>query len=126
MPLHDHTTAEAVLAELGRRLALHRLARNWTQAELAARAGLGKATVQRVERGESVQITSTIKLLRALELLDGLDAAIPTSIELPIAQLEREQRGRGAQARRRARARRDSAADDPAERPWRWGEEPGA
>jgi transcriptional regulator with XRE-family HTH domain len=122
MPLHDLPTDEAVLAELGRRLARHRLARNWTQAELAARAGLGKATVQRVERGESVQMSSTVKLLSALELLDGLDAAVPESIELPIARLEREQRSR---PRRRARARR-APTDESSERPWRWGAEPGA
>jgi hypothetical protein len=64
-------------------------------------------------------MTSMIKLLRALGLLAALDAAIPESIDLPIAQLEREQRA----GRRRVRA---SRARSPAERPWRWGEEPKA
>src|SRR6202012_4329077 len=68
--------------------------------------------------GECVQMTSRVKLLRALKLLGGLDAAIPESIELPIAKLEREQR----KLRRRARARR-SREDDPPPRPWRWGAE---
>ena len=117
-------TDGAVLAELGSRLARHRLERNWTQAELATRAGVGQATVQRAERGESVQMTSMVKLLRALDLLRGLDAAIPESIDLPIARLEREQR----RMRRRARTRRGgaqpSAGDREEERPWRWGDEP--
>lgn len=91
-------TDATALAELGRRLAKHRLERNWTQAELAREAGVGQATVQRAGRGDSVQMTSMIRLLRALELLDNLDAAIPESIELPIARLEREQR----RSRRRA------------------------
>jgi transcriptional regulator with XRE-family HTH domain len=124
MRLDEIMTDAAVLAELGDRLKRHRLARNWTQAEMAAEAGIGQATLQRAERGESVQMTSMIKLLRVLELLAGLDAAIPESIELPIAQLEREQRRR----RRRARGtpgRRRGRPAAPTE-PWRWGEEPAA
>ena len=120
--LDDLTTDAAVLAEIGRRLARHRLERNWTQAELAAAAGIGQATVQRAERGASVQMTSMIKLLRTLGLLGGLDAAVPESIELPIAQLEREQRKR----RRRARGGRGDPPAEVSEQPWRWGEEPGA
>jgi putative transcriptional regulator len=121
MHLEDLMTDAAVLAELGRRLARHRLARNWTQAQLAAEAGIGQATVQRAERGESVQMTSMIKLLRTLELLGGLDAAVPESIDLPIAQLEREQR----KLRQRASGRRRQPAQPDDEQPWRWGEEPG-
>jgi transcriptional regulator with XRE-family HTH domain len=102
MHLDELMTDAAVLADLGNRLERHRLERNWTQAQLAARAGVGQATVQRAERGESVQMTSMIKLLRALGLLAGLDVAVPESIDLPIAQLEREQRKR----RRRGRGRR--------------------
>ena len=132
-------TDAAVLAELGRRLTRHRLERNWTQAELAAEAGVGQATVQRAERGESVQMTSMIKLLRALELLGGLDVAVPESIDLPIAQLEREQRktrrrargrhgrpGGGPRARRdcRGAARRGRGRRD--EEPWKWGDGPAA
>jgi transcriptional regulator with XRE-family HTH domain len=121
MHLNELTTDSAVLAELGRRLTRHRLERNWTQAELAAEAGLGQATVQRAERGESVQMTSMVKLLRTLELLGGLDVAVPESIDLPIAQLERQQRA----PRRRASSRGGPPveSEDP---PWRWGDEPGA
>jgi transcriptional regulator with XRE-family HTH domain len=121
MHFDDLTTDAAVLAELGRRLERHRLERNWTQARMAAEAGLGQATVQRVERGDSVQMTSMIKLLRALGLLAGLDHAVPETIHLPIAELEREQR----RTRRRARGRRPGRRAEPAEERWRWGDEPG-
>jgi transcriptional regulator with XRE-family HTH domain len=120
MNLEELMTDDAVLAELGRRLAQNRLERNWTQAEMAAEAGLGQATVQRAERGESIQMTSMVKLLRTLGLLGALDAAVPESIVLPIAQLEREQR----HGRRRASGRR-RAAGEAGEKPWVWGEEPG-
>jgi transcriptional regulator with XRE-family HTH domain len=121
MHFDELMTDAAVLAELGRRLARHRLERNWTQAELAAEAGIGQATVQRAERGESVQMTSMIKLLRTLELLGGLDAAVPESIDLPIAQLERQQRKIRGRASGRRRRRTESG-----EQPWRWGDESGA
>ncbi len=130
MSLADLQTDAAVLSELGRRLARHRLERNWTQVELAARAGLGQATVQRVERGDSVQLTSMVKLLRALDLLRELDSAIPATIELPIAQLERERRigRRRVRAGRHGRHGERSAADErgAAERAWRWGDEQGS
>jgi transcriptional regulator with XRE-family HTH domain len=124
MHLDDIMTDSAVLAELGRRLERRRLERNWTQAEMAAEAGVGQATVQRAERGESVQMTSMIKLLRALELLAGLDLAVPESIDLPIAQLEREQR-KGRRRARGRRGRRGGSSVGSAEEPWRWGDEPG-
>ena len=120
MLIDDHTPTAAALAELGRRLAGHRLARNWTQAELAAEAGVGQATVQRAERGHSVQATSLLKLLRALGLLGNLDAAVPEPGAHPIAQLE-SQRRRAARTRRRARAR---GVQESAARPWQWGEGP--
>ena len=121
MRLDELMTDTAVLAELGGRLARHRLQRNWTQAQTAAEAGVGQATVQRVERGESVQMTSMVKLLRALDLLGGLDGAVPESIDLPIAQLEREQRN----VRRRARGPGGPPGES-TDRPWTWGDEPGA
>ena len=120
MDLNDLTTDSAVLAELGHRLERHRLERNWTQAQLADEAGIGRATLQRAERGESVQMTSMIKLLRTLGLLGGLDVAIPESIALPIAQLERERKGR----RQRARGRGGRPTED-ADKSWTWGEESG-
>jgi transcriptional regulator with XRE-family HTH domain len=121
MYLDELMTDAAVLAELGRRLTRHRLERNWTQAEMAAQAGVGQATVQRAERGESVQMTSMLKLLRALGLLGGLDVAIPESIDRPIAQREREQR----KLRRRARGRGHPRAES-TDRPWTWGDASGA
>jgi transcriptional regulator with XRE-family HTH domain len=127
MRFEELMTDAAVLAELGRRLTRHRLERNWTQADLAAEAGIGQATVQRAERGDSVQMTSMIKLLRTLGLLGALDAGVPESISLPIAQLERERRRVRRRASPRAHRPEESAGPgEPGERPWVWGDEPGA
>ncbi|HEY5045803.1 MAG TPA: helix-turn-helix domain-containing protein [Solirubrobacteraceae bacterium] len=129
MHFEELTTDAAVLTEFGRRLERHRLERNWTQAEMAAEAGLGQATVQRAERGESVQMTSMIKLLRTLGLLAGLDLAVPESIDLPIAQLEREQRkirqrARGRRGRRGGPSAEPSESVESTDEPWTWGDEP--
>jgi transcriptional regulator with XRE-family HTH domain len=122
MHFDEIMTDAAVLAELGRRLERHRVERNWTQAETADEAGIGRATLQRAERGESVQMTSMIKLLRTLGLLAGLDIAVPESIDLPIARLEREQR----KTRRRARGSRGGPPAESVDERWTWGDEPGA
>jgi transcriptional regulator with XRE-family HTH domain len=119
MRLADAHTDAAVLAEFGLRIARHRLERNWTQADLAREAGVGQATVQRAESGRSVQMTSMVRLLRTLGLLEALDVAIPESVRLPIAELEREQR----RARQRARARREPP-QEPRGKRWIWGDEP--
>jgi transcriptional regulator with XRE-family HTH domain len=122
MQIDRALTNDAVLAELGRRLERHRLQSNRTQAELADEAQVGRATLQRLERGQSVQSTSLVKVLRALDLLAALELAVPSSVELPMAELERAQR----HARRRASGARGGGAPDASETPWRWGEEPEA
>ncbi|HKG01693.1 MAG TPA: helix-turn-helix transcriptional regulator [Conexibacter sp.] len=121
MHLHETMSEDAILTELGHRLERHRVERNRTQAELAEEAGIGRATLQRIERGDSVQMTSLVKLLRALELLGALDAAVPESIAFPIAELERQQR----RGRRRARGRHGGPTPAPDEQPWGWGADPG-
>lgn len=121
MHLHESMSEDAVLAELGRRLERHRVERNRTQADLAEEAGIGRATLQRIERGDSVQMTSIVKLMRALELLGALDAAVPESIAFPIAELERQQR----RSRRRARGRHGAPTPPEDEQSWGWGADPG-
>jgi transcriptional regulator with XRE-family HTH domain len=118
MHLDDLNTDAGVLAELGRRLARNRLARNWTQDDLAREAGVGPATVQRLEGGRSVQMRSMIRIMRALGLLEALDAAIPESVTLPIAQLERERK----LTRQRARAGKPRGPTRREPR-WRWADD---
>ena len=101
---------------LGRRLARHRLNRNLTQSALAAQAGVSTLTVQRIERGHSLQATNLIRILRALGLLDNLDALVPEPAVSPIQQAR--MRGR---IRQRASSR-PGKPEAPAE--WSWGAEP--
>ena len=107
-------TDPAVLAEIGQRLAQHRLERNLTQAELAKEAGVSKRTLIRLEGGESTQLTNLIRILRALDLLANLDAFIPPPVPSPIEQLRSE-------GKRRKRASRKAETPGPDEE-WTWGD----
>ena len=117
MKITNLTTDQAVLAELGQRLADHRLQRQMTQARFAESAGLSKRTVERLEAGESVQLVNLIRALRVLEKLDGLDRFLPEAPANPVDLLERH-------GRVRQRARPDASAEDEGSQPWRWGDEP--
>ena len=109
-------TDDAVMTELGRRLARARLARNMSQKHLAEEAGIGERTVARVEAGASPTLSNVIRILRALDLLDDLDRLVPEPVVNPLAEIERR-------GRRRRRAT-PSRADKPrsAEGGWMWGD----
>jgi transcriptional regulator with XRE-family HTH domain len=119
MNIDSQLTGEAVLRELGERLAVLRLARNLTQRELGERAGVARDVIQRLEAGGSVTIVNLIRVLRELELLDALDRLIPQPVPSPLAALKL----RGRQ-RRRAAGMHGRAEGPAGERPWRWGDEP--
>jgi len=114
MNLSDLATDDAVLAELGQRLAQRRIDARLTQAELAERAGVSKRTVERVEAGESAQMTSLVRILRELELLSVLDELLPAVGPRPLDQL----RHQGRRPQRVSKRRASSGEDD-----WTWGDD---
>lgn len=103
---------QQVLAQLGERIDRRRLDRNLTQAQLAQAAGVSKSTVERLQGGESTQLTNFIRILRALDLLDRLDALVPAQPPSPIEQLKLH-----GKRRRRASSPRKSEKLEPA---WTW------
>ncbi|MBL8500986.1 MAG: helix-turn-helix domain-containing protein [Nitrosomonas sp.] len=119
MMINNQLSDEAILAELGARLAQRRVARLLSQAALAAEAGVSKRTVERVEAGESVQWVTLIRLCRVLDLMDGLDQWLPEAGPSPMALLKEKQAGRG---RQRTRGRRAAPAMKTGEKPWTWEE----
>jgi len=66
-------TAQEVAAELATRIRTRRLSRNWTQAELAARAGLKLPTYVLFERTGRIALIRLLKVLDVLDLLDDFD-----------------------------------------------------
>ncbi len=75
----------------------------------------GSAVVERLEAGESAQLSSLIRLCRALELLGNLDAIIPEIAPSPIAQLK-------LRGKDRKRASSKVASKTPGRsKKWQWG-----
>ena len=106
---------DAVLAEIGGRLAQRRIELDLTQADLAREAGVSKRTVERIERGASAQLSSFLRVLRRLELLPALDALLPEPRTSPLELLQRERK-----QRERVSSRRRKSSADPE---WKWGDE---
>jgi transcriptional regulator with XRE-family HTH domain len=119
MRIERYLTDEAVLSALGSRLERTRLERNLTQRELAEQAGVERKAVQRIEAGESVKLTSFIRVLRALGLLETLDQLVPEPAPSPIEllKLQGKKRRRASGARRKRAPRREQAGS------WQWGDE---
>ncbi len=101
------TPNPAVFEELGARLARVRKQRGLTQDELAKKAGLGVATLRRIEDGQDSKLGSWVRLLRALDMAASIDALLPADFRSPMAD------ARGPRRARRA----------PKERPFTWGDE---
>ncbi len=119
MKLNNDLSDEAILSELGGRLAQRRIAQSLSQAALAVEAGVAKRTVERVEAGESVQLVTLVRLCRVLNLMDGLDQWLPETGPSPMALLKEKQAGKG---RQRARGRRTAPVMKSGEKPWAWGD----
>ncbi len=119
MEITNELTDDAVLAELGARVAQTRLERNLTQAELGRQAGIGSATVKRIEAGQAASLTSFIRVLRVLALVERWEQLVPEPLVSPIEALK-------LQGRQRRRASGVRVLRDPDEdrAPWAWGEEP--
>ncbi len=104
------------MGEIARRVQRARLDRQMTQADLAAAAGVARPTIERFEASGSAQLTTLVRVLRALDLIDRLDAILPETTIRPIEALET--RGRG---RKRASHRRKSGVA--VKRAWTWGDQ---
>lgn len=110
MKIESLTPQTAILRGLGERLARVRKRQGLTQEGLAEEAGLGVATVRRIEDGSDSQLGAWIKLLKAL----GMEGLLPEVYQSPMAE---------ALGRDRARAVRPPMES---EAPFRWGDELGA
>lgn len=97
------STSVEICAALGQRLRDQRLAQNLSQAELAARAGLHRRTIENIEsRTHSASLETIIKVAMRLSLVAELQDLFVPKIK-SIAQLESTER---AKRRRASRTRR--------------------
>ncbi len=109
-------TDDAVLAELGARIAGRRVEMQLTQAAVAERAGIAKRTLERMEAGQTSQLSTLVRVLRVLDAASGLDSLIPESGPRPMDLLK--QKGK---VRQRASGK---GAVQATGKPWQWDEKP--
>ena len=110
--INSDMSDEAILAALGKRFAMVRIAAGLTQSDTALEAGVSKRTLERLENGSPVGSDNLVRVMRALGLLGQLDAMMPDHTAGPMALL------RGRKERQRVRAStvvRDTQ--------WSWGDE---
>ena len=91
----------AIIRELGAFVKETRLKKNYTQNDLALKAGLHRVTLSEFEQGKRGSLTAFIQLLRALNNLELLDVFKITTIISPLqmAKLEAKKRQRASSPR---------------------------
>lgn len=94
------TTSKEILAALGQRLRLQRLAQSITQDELAQMAGLSVGAVRKLESTGQSSLETLVRTVQALGLVGELDELFVLR-QQSIAQMEQS-----AAARQRQRASR--------------------
>lgn len=83
-----------ILTELGRRLAQMRKQLRMSQTRLAEEAGIGVATLRRIEAGQDSQMETWLKILKALRMISTVDMLLPEHFESPMTKALSETRGR--------------------------------
>ncbi len=116
MKIINQFTDEAILSEIGHRITNRRIDFKLTQAELAKKSGVSKSTVERIERGASVQLSNFIRVFRVLDLLDNLDRMIPEVSFKPIDLLKQTRKNRVRASRKKAGKKEEGKG-------WQWKED---
>jgi transcriptional regulator with XRE-family HTH domain len=115
MHITAQMTDEAILRELGERVARARIDLNLTQAALAEQSGVAKRTIERLESGEAAtQLSGFLRVCRTLGLLERFELLLPEPLSSPMAQLRQ-------QGRKRQRA--SGAKTAAATKKWTWAEQ---
>ncbi len=113
MATYSAQTDESALVLLGRRMAAFRIRNNWTQARLAQISGVSKGTIERIERGDSVQVLNLVKVFRACDMLDSFLGIFPEDSPSPmqILQMGKFQKRKRASSPRKDRFNADTVAE---------------
>jgi transcriptional regulator with XRE-family HTH domain len=84
----------AAIKELGGRIRRYRLNLDVTQEDLAEKAGVARSVVQKIEQGEPCMLDGWLRVLRALDVLDQLDAFLPDPGFSPLQLVRMQDRER--------------------------------
>lgn len=105
-------------ARLGEKISQMRIRSRLTQAELADKAGVGKSTIARVEKGLPIQTTSLFKIARVLPLTGEIETLLSYEKESPAVRFH-SKKGQP----KRVRKPKDRPSGNQKAVLWRWGDE---
>ena len=110
----DDLPDAALLKEVGRRIASLRIAARMKQEELAAKAGISRYALSRLENGAGgIRLDSFFSVLRSLNALNRLSSLLPEPTLTPIQVAEMEKRVKAQPKRvRSARVRKANVWGD--------------
>jgi transcriptional regulator with XRE-family HTH domain len=90
--------------ELGRRLRELRLSRNVDQRATADKAGITRSALQNLEAGKGSTVQTLLRILKALNYLEGMEALAPVPTVNPLALLKTKKAPRRASRQRTPRS----------------------
>ena len=98
----EHMSPAAIAEELGNRLKKSRLNIDFTQAEVASRAGLNRRTILNAEKGK-VQLENLVAILVSMDMADQLNMFLPVPDISPIqlAKLKGQERQRASKSKKK-------------------------
>ena len=109
MNVIDDMNDEALLQEVGRRIAFLRRSSQIKQEELAEKAGISRYALSRLENGAGgIRLESFLSVLRSLNVLNRLSVVLPEPTLTPIQLVELEKKSEEALPKR-IRTRRSSS-----------------
>jgi len=127
MKITPQLTDDAVLTELGTRIARRRIDLQLTQEAVAEQAGIGKRTLERMEAGKAAQLTTLVRVLRVLDAMSGLENLVPEAGPRPMDLLQRKskQRQRASSPRGHLEGNLEGGIEGTlgGGAPWQWGED---
>lgn len=99
----DDLSDAALLKEVGRRIANLRIAARIKQGDLAAKAGVSRYALSRLENGAGgIRLDSFLSVLRCLNVLNRIEAVLPESTLSPIQVAELDKRAKKMPSRIRS------------------------
>jgi len=88
MKIDQLTPSAAILEELGERLTSIRKQQGHSQEALSQLAGIGVATLRRIEDGNDGKLGSWIRILKALHMESSIDSLLPENFRSPMAEVK--------------------------------------
>lgn len=87
MKIEFLTPEATILIELGRRLARVRKQQGFSQTKLAEEAGIGVATLRRIEAGKDSQMETWLKVMKSLRMTASIEMLLPEKFDSPMAEV---------------------------------------